>query len=479
MIYRPSKGSMWDPSVLWHDGKYYAIMMYNPTGRNTNEGLLPSWPSGLSANCGLIAVSDDGVHWQDERAIAQEPGHATGNRFFKAFISKVGERFIMDHGVRQANGRQDTLRFYESRDLREWTYLFSNNPDPRWYEPAGRWDHMYVLPKDEDDPSAGYWGYPVATPKPGLVRGWGMMETKDGRDWRTLPPPEVEWGDVPPKDLEIGGCERIGGKYVIIGGYHEYLSDGYSMYVFVSDGPCGPFRPDRQAYRLCGTSTKAAGWGVSFLAAWCRGKDSEKLISNYVSVPSGTWLLPLRKAVFTDGHLRLGWWPPNSSLKGDSMVFEPHDVAMQAAGKSRQVVWGNPVFDLARGALIEGDVCAQAMGDSAAAGFAFSETSGRTMEIRLGIGSPEDRETHIGRYNPIRGFSIEDVTGSGCATINGIGNGSEHAFRLLVRHDMFELYVDDLLVQTYVYRPCEGRVGLLASEASVTFRNVAAYSMTF
>ena len=467
MIFRPSNGSMWDPSVLWHDGKYYAIMMHNPDG-----------PNGLDASCGLIAISDDGVHWHDGWVAATEPDRAVGSKFFKAFIGKVGNRFVMDHGVFRANGRQDILRFYESSDLRQWRYLFSNSPDPKWYEPAGRWDHMYILPKDEGNPSAGYWGYPVATPKPGLARGLGMMDTKDGRDWKILPPPELQWGDVPPKDLEIGGCERIGGKYIIIGGSGDYLSDGYSMYSLVSDEPRGPFGPDTEAYRVCGTSTKAAGWGVSFLAAWCRGKDGEKLISNYVSVPSGTWMLPLRKAIFRDGHLRLGWWPPNRSLKGDSIGLDSPDVALPAAGKNRQVAWIDPVFDLDRGAVIEGTIRAKAMGDPASVGFAFSETAKRTMEIRLGIGSPEDRETHIGRYNGITGFSSEDVTGRGCATARGVGNGREHTFRLLVRHDLFELYVDDLLVQTYVYKPCGGRVGLLASGADVTFKNLAAYPMT-
>lgn len=478
MIYRPSVGSMWDPSVLWHDGKFYAIMMYNPTGCNTNGGLYPSWPSGLSANCGIIAVSDDGVHWRDEYVAATEPGHATGNRFFKAFIGKVGDRFIMDHGVRQANGRQDTLRFYESRDLREWTYLFSNNPDPQWYEPAGRWDHMYMLPKDEDDPAAGYWGYPVATTKPGLPRALGMMDTRDGREWRILPPPDVQWGDVPPTDFEIGGCERIGGKYVIIGGQYHYQSDGYSMYTLIGEGPCGPFRPDRDAFRLCGTSTKAGGWAISMLAAWCRGERDEKLISNYVNVPSGTWMLPLRKAVFDGTHLRLGWWKSNDSLKGNPIALNAREVTLKGGVNGRQITWLEPAFDLGRGVILEGTICGVSLGAGASAGFAFEENADCTMEIRLGIGTPEHRETYVGRHHPLTGFCIEDTTGRGCATVTGIGNGTEHTFRLLARHDLFELYIDDLLVQTYTYRPYGGRIGVVASAARVTVTGIIAHAMT-
>ena len=28
MFYRPANGSMWDPSVIWHAGKYYLFSMY-------------------------------------------------------------------------------------------------------------------------------------------------------------------------------------------------------------------------------------------------------------------------------------------------------------------------------------------------------------------------------------------------------------------------------------------------------------------
>jgi hypothetical protein len=198
---------MWDPSVLWHDGQYYAVMMYNPEGE-----------PGINGKCGLMATSEDGVHWQDGWTLTPEPSGPRGGMFYKAFISRVGDRFIMNHGVLQPHGWQDTLRFYESHDLREWRYHGSHMPDPRWYAPTGRWDHTYLLPKDEDDPSRGCYGYITATTRPGLPRGCGMCETEDGIHWRILPPPEFDWADVRPDDLEIGGVERIGGKYVLIGG---------------------------------------------------------------------------------------------------------------------------------------------------------------------------------------------------------------------------------------------------------------------
>jgi len=160
----------------------------------------------------------------------------------------------MDHGVARPD-HQDTLRFYESPDLRHWTYLASTNPDPRWHVPTARWDHMYIIPKEKGRPPAGFWGYPVAIVRPELPRGVGMSQSPDGRSCKTLPPAPVEWGDIPQNDFEWGGCERIGGRYYLIGGTGPCLANaGCSMFVFTADSPRGPFRPDAEAYRLCGSS---------------------------------------------------------------------------------------------------------------------------------------------------------------------------------------------------------------------------------
>ena len=88
MIFHPLKGDMWDPSILWHDGRFYAFMMYNKDGNN-----------GLDAGHCLLATSVDGVHWLDEGAVNEERQRAAGNKFFKCYVARCGNRFIMDHGV--------------------------------------------------------------------------------------------------------------------------------------------------------------------------------------------------------------------------------------------------------------------------------------------------------------------------------------------------------------------------------------------
>jgi len=488
MIYRPEKGHMWDPSVIWHDGKYYSFMMYGKTG---------GW-----RYC-FLASSTDGVHWKDQGTIIEEREFARGSHFFKCFVTRCGDKFIMNHGVSRPEG-QDTLRFYESRDLKHWTHLFSSHPDTRWYTNRDvshgpyrtRWDHMYVIPKEQGAPDAGYWGYAVATPKPGFPRAPGMMQSPDGTDWEVLPPAEMKWGDIPQKNLEYGGCERIGGKYYLIGGMNNYVSKGYSMYTLVSDGPRGPFRPDTEAYRLCGTTHKNDN--VTWLAAWARAKG-ELLISNYVSFPSDLykpWMLPLRRPVVDkDGHLRLGWWKGNEALKGKPLTLEKNTVELNSRCKKShyQIVYLSEAFDLNKGIVLEGRIKARpaapqrdsndtASKARSAAGFVLDEGPKKSMAIQLGIGQPDGRETHIGRLETTAEgkmqFQSEDVTGKGCATVTGIDNGKEHRFRLLVRRGMFELYIDDMLMQTYLYKPGSGKVGFLAHNANVVFRDVQAWNMS-
>jgi hypothetical protein len=451
-------------------------MMYNKDGVN-----------GLEARHCLLATSTDGVHWRTESVVNEERESGAGNKFFKCFVGRCGDRFVMDHGVARRGG-QDVLRFYESADLRSWDYLFSNSPDPRWYglPPApARWDHMYILPKEEGNPRAGYWGHVVAVPKPGAPPGVGMMESPDGRAWTVLPPAPMLWPESMQacSHFEYGGCERIGGKYYLIGGYAGIAGfTGYSMFTLVADDPCGPFRPDVEAFRLCGSSSQNVAW----LAAWCRG-NGELLVSNYASMTPedrSPWLLPLRKPIIDqDGHLRLAWWPGNERLKDEYLVLNEKSLSLRHADVTNayKTIWLDTVCDLRTGAILEGTLCATVSGARPAAGLVFDEGNHQSMAVLLGIGPREGRETHIGRLVDADGdcrFSPEDVTGKYSATVTGLDAGREHGFRLLVRLGLFELYVDDRLMQTYAYRPATGKLGFVVRDADLEVRDLTAWRMS-
>jgi hypothetical protein len=481
MLYRPARGAMWDPSILWHNGRYHAFMMYNRDGAN-----------GLEAQHCLLAVSEDGVHWRDEAVVIEERERDRGGKFFKAMVARCGDRFILNHGVARPEG-QDTLRFYESADLRNWTYLSSCRPDPRWYglppEPH-RWDHMYMLPKVEGRPQAGYWGFPVAIPKPFETGGVGRMQSPDGRAWEPLPPARIEWpADLPRiNHLEWGGCERIGGAYPLIGGAPYLGFKGYGMYAFTADAPEGPFRPDPETIRLCGNSHV----NVSWLAVWCRG-NGELLVSNYASMEPGSfapWLLPLRRPVVdAAGRLRLGWWPGNEALKGRRLPL-PRPAVTVKSGRAPDgygMAYLDAPFNPQQGVVIEGTVRARAARASAApenfpaAGFLFDEDAGQAMAVLMGIGRVEGRETHVGRLQAAGGaaaFAAMDITGRHCATVTGLDDGHTHSFRLLSRLGLFELYVDDRLMQTFFYKPGAGRVGFVTRQAEADFSDLRAWAMT-
>ncbi len=350
-VYRPDQGAMWDPSVIWYNNKYYTFSMYNENGIN-----------GLDAKKCFLTTSTDGVHWKDFGVLFDEKDDLT---FYKCMVANFGDHFILNHGVRRKEG-QDILRFYESKNLYDWNYLYSSNPDTLWYGTPpnlSRWDHMYMLPKEEGNLKAGYWGYVVSVVKPGVPSGVGMMESTDGRNWNVLKPAAIEWpvGIPHVNSFEWGGCERIGGKYYLIGGYWDYSGKNYSMFTLVSESPRGPFLPDLEAFRLSGSSSSFIAW----LAGWVRG-ENELLISNYASMSPGDfspWMLPLRKPIVdSEGHLRLSWWKGNEALKGKPIKLSKKNISIiDTVNQSfLNYVYINEVFTPETGVVVEGTVCANA-----------------------------------------------------------------------------------------------------------------------
>ena len=98
----------------------------------------------------------------------------------------------------------------------------------------------------------------------------------------------------------------------------------------------------------------------------------------------------------------------------------------------------------------------------------------------LEVGHPAWRRSHVGKLTyslEAVGFVSQDVTGPGCATVTGVGAGETCTFRLLIRKNMFELYVNDLLFQTFVTGETTGRIGFVAQNGKVTLADVKAWEM--
>jgi hypothetical protein len=508
LIYQPSLGSFWDPTVIYANSQYY---MYTMSG---GDGV---W----------LATSTDGVHWKDYGVVLKSEGFKN-NRVWKQYVNKVGDKFIMNHGAFTDQGTNNNLlRFYESTDLTHWKYLYEVPIDPAFYRANGRWDHMYMIPKNDNQLADGYWGYVVADPID--HGGFGMMDSPDGIHFKPIKAPEM-LADFRVPTLEVGGVKKIGDKYYFIGGnvsHHGF--SGYGVYTWVADSARGPFRPDPEAYRLTGTSGIDGNAYVHVLACFVKNSP-ENLISDPFTFRSttgtdgqGTWFLPMRRGIVdAKGHLRLAYWSQNDLAKGkqvavdasqNSVVFPPGQTSanpiVKVEGVSdsllvhtdkpwrpfswlegdktrKAVVVLNQRFDLGTGLIVEGQLNAKTLyrGDARKtyAGFYIEALEKNTgTAVMLEVGEPQWRESKIGRVHTDLSFGFEslDVTGPGSATVTGLDDGKDHTFRLWLRGGQMELYVDDLLMQSFFYAKATGRIGFISQESEVRLSNLKFYSMNF
>jgi len=509
-LYKPSVGSFWDPTVIYANSQYYMYTMYGGDS---------VW----------LATSKDGVHWKDYGVVLKSEGFKN-NRVWKQYVAKVGDRYIMDYGAFTDQGSNNNLlRFYESTDLIHWKFLYEIPIDTQYYRADGRWDHMFMMPKDAANPAAGYLGYMVANPID--HGGFGMMESADGIHYHPIKAPEIK-ADFQVPTLESGGVKKLGDKYYFIGGdANHYGFSGFGVYTYVADSPTGPFRPDLPAYRLTGTSGIDGDSFVTVLAAFV--KDSpDDLVSDPFSFRStpGTdgrdvWLLPLRKAIVDQaGDLHLAYWKQNDLAKGDEIKVDPSQntvvfpqgqtdsnpiirVAttsdsivvhtdkswrpfpwLNSAKTRKGVVVLNKYFDFDKGLIIEGTIQANSLNPNTSyrskmyAGFYIEglENAPGTA-ILLEVGEPQWRESLIGKLSLDSDFHFEslDVTGRNCATVTGLDDGKVHTFRLWIRGGQMELYIDDLLMQSFFFLRSTGRVGFIAQESEAQFSNLKFFEMNF
>lgn len=126
MLYRPEKGKLWDPTVLRWQGRFYLFTMYYA-------------PGGSESYACRLAVSEDGVHWEDRGNVLTDE-----RPVWKCGVLRTGDgRFYMNYGTTSGQGVNDMMGYAVSDDLVHWEKTGYDAPDPRWYEPHERWDHMY------------------------------------------------------------------------------------------------------------------------------------------------------------------------------------------------------------------------------------------------------------------------------------------------------------------------------------------------
>lgn len=511
MLYRPERGAMWDPTLFEWNGKYYMLSMHYQSPDYQGTGM---W----------LAQSDDGVHWNGIDRVLENRGG-----LFKMFINNAeGGLLSVNFGstATQDNpsAANDTMKYFTSSDMVSWIYAGENHPDDRWYTP-GRWDHMYVI----KEPDA-YYGYIVATPRPEFCSCIGMQKSVDGIHWEVLSPPIIEWGDVPPINcLEGGGAAKIGDKYYYIGGFVGYAgSYGYNLYTFVADSPTGPFHPDWGAFRLCGFDRLPRVF-IQNLATFFFDHN-DLLISNAVDAGGRdeVWLLPVRKAVVKDGHIHLGWWEKNEAMKGGQIPDLSFNLVSSGGvpGKPRADWFEPAVFELGteilymrveapkgptvtdetmlclfnrrtdfnEGIIIEGKVSCKSAPPydkvnhstccwrPARFGIFIGEGENKGSAVTLDIGHPYKRRSNIMgvTYDEKKlNMTIIDENGEDAACVRGMSAYDTHTFRFLMRRNVYEFYVDNLLVQCFVtMAPPDGKLGILLQNASCYITELKAYTMS-
>lgn len=483
-----------------------------------------------------VALSDDGVHWREVQSFAL-PNPATLAGYC---VRQAGDQVVLYNSeLNQGADREAypvVCRQYRSTDLATWEAMgdeFTTRPDPRWYR--CRWDELVILADD-----GCFYGYITSEPHPHLATdSLGMLRSDDAINWEVLPPPVFDWDGLPPHQMEVCFCERIGDRYYLGMGSRCYLGHlGYSVMMFVADSPTGPFRPDRDAFRLCGTTSRDVTWlaktvrwnGELLVTGWTTtGNDRRRpgIFSNGATL----WVPPLKRLVADPGgHARIAWWPGNEAARGPRVEVDLSGAGLAhppagypgsigglvcatdgvtiTVGHDGALAFLPATLDLDGGVLVEGVLEATELRSAigthwhpAAVGFFLEEGPGRGMLVQLetlgltriglfeyaaeprfdadeyglaGWGNTQ-RE---GEYLGLSRFTQEDVVGPiGYAGPCGVQSGRMHRFRLLVAHGIFELYLDDLLVQSYITGPTTGRLGLFGRSGRAEVRGLVIHTV--
>ena len=513
----------WDNLTIYDNGRFYAF--FNAMIKREDDR--PERPP-VSMD---IAESKDGVHWRFiGRDINPIPGALAGYGVFR-----VGDS-VMYYPTCTNKEKGIHFKVYRSKDLLHWEHLgdeYDVLPDPKWYR--ARWDEVYIL-KEQENGRDLYIGYISAEVRDDVgAPSVGMMKSYDGIRWEVLPPPVIEWGELPSHHMELNFCEKIDGRYYLSASGRLYLdSYGYSLFTFVGDSPYGPFKPDLQAFRLCGTTRHDTTWLghaiptpygllVALWLSYQKGRD----------IPSDNFAVgPLLRLACKDGHLRLKYWQQNEAAKGQAIpvvsdrlawVHPAEKVKLErdtltatagrielSASRDGSIVMIDHAFDRKTGFVLEGFLTVrenrgriETHQHAAGAGFYLESAPGEGRAIipdtlgvtRTGwIAYADHRITDddiyadagkglvLGRSGPLQGtlsFTCEDTVGPfGHASYCGIRHGRRHHFRFIARGDFFQLYIDDYYVQTYrMPELFSARVGLAAFDGICAFENLQAWNI--
>ena len=425
------KGQIWDTWAYFHEGRYYLHYLAGHFNRWDGHEL---------------ALSDDGVHWKEQGVLIKPRAGVTWmgtGHIWKSPDFGRNHTWVINYS--EWFGDKQDIMFATSTNLLDWTKVDEKHrfvQDTRWYKEKGRWDCIDTVVR----PDGSLYGYFTADPDPAKVPyrpcGFGFAESKDGITWTALPPIE---GDI---SGEFGGIQKIGEKYYII------ISEGR---VAVGEKPEGPFYSQKKNPNVFGR-----GCDIYFPRFFHNAPGGPLVNHFYQNGP--VHAAPLKAVdVDRDGILRLKWWKNNDGLKAN-----PVKIGLVPAGEgyfpSLKMLDWKP--DPARTTVIEGTIvgAAAGTGDAVSPRIFFDQGGGKGQ----GLVFSKD-EVAFGNIDAASGEFKPAQTSA-----RGMEFGAEARFRLLIREDMIELYVNDYLMNLKRVS-YNGRIGFMAADRQGAFKDISVW----
>ena len=413
-------GELWDTWLFLDKGTWYLFAL-------AKAG--PKWDN-MS-----LATSPDGVHWIEHgRILRKKRGvtwMGTGSTWRSPDFANDKKKFYLNFS--EWRGPRQTIFFAESQDLRNWTRLgeeYEFVQDERWYEPNGRWDCIWTIPKPGGGGLYGYW---TATPKKETGGQFGFGQSADGVHWEALPPPEVHGVGVG----EVGAIAKVGDRYYMMFGHYP------TMRTLIADRPEGPFRAAAKNRVLLDKHT--------YFSRFLSSPDGLLVNHHCMSRNRGIFFAPLKTAnVDEQGTLRLGWWKGNEKMKHRA-------IHVHVPNESGAIAMVDGTFNIADGLIIEGVLHLPGNNEDRR-GLYVACTGDVGAAVMLdGAGKAE-----IGPIQPDgTGFRAEEKVDREMVF------GRPARFRLLVKHSLIEFYLDDVLIECYsLSQDASGRFGLIGGGAA-------------
>ena len=422
------KGQIWDTWVYYHEGRYYMYYLAGPGGHWDGHEL---------------AISEDGVHWKEYGVVVKPRDGVTWmgtGHIWKSPDFDKTHKWVMNYS--EWFGDKQDIMFVTSTDLLHWTKVAEKHrfvQDIRWYKEKGRWDCIDAIQR----PDGGLYGYFTADPEEGKVTyrpcGFGFAESKDGITWTALAPVEGDIGG------EFGGIQKIGDKYYIL------ISEGR---VAVGDKPEGPFLAQKKNPNAFG-----AGCDIYF-PRFFHTAPGGPLVNHFYS--GGTvYAAPLKDIeIDREGILRLKWWKNNDSLKAKPVKTR---LVVASSGYASSMRMLDAKLNLSRTHVIEGTLGGIQPPQPAGGkhGIFFEQGDGLGQCLLLARDAV--------RFGEIKadGSDLKILQTSN----RDMDLGPVLKFRLVIKGDMMELYVNDYLMNLKRVR-CNGRIGFMGADDAGAFKSI-------